>query len=356
MTNEQMQEVAKHVAAELAQKSREERGALVTKAESPKFSALRDAATFGAFLKAIGNAKGGGREETVRAAEKFGGKEMAKAVQESVFDSAGVLVPVQTASEIIEFLRPVSLMDKLGLRTVPFKAQLEIPKQTGTAALTWIGEGDTTAETKPTFGKVILQARKAMMLINLSNDMLRNPAVGDAFAGEDAQKAMAQGLDDAMLNGTGLAGQPMGLVKQINSNNSFARAGTSIANYIADLDKAVQKVLDADVVISAPAWVMSPTKEVELLGLRDTGGWVFRDEMLGNGTLRGFKYVVSTRVPTSKLIFGCWDQLIYGVDEAVNVSLHTDTRAAYDETVLRAILRADFKVRHDKAFAEIKNS
>lgn len=356
MTNEQMQEIAKNVAAEIVEKSRGERGAVVTKSEPVKFSAVKSTANFGSFLKAVANAKGGGREETVRAAEKFGGAEMAKAIQESVFDSAGVLVPVQTANEVIEFLRPVSLMDKLGIRTVGFKGQLEIPKQTGTASLTWIGEGDTVAETKPTFGKIILKAHKAMAILNLSNDLLRNPAVGDAFAGEDARLAMAHGLDDAMLNGSGVAGQPLGLLKQINANNSFARAGTSVANYIADADKAVEKVLSADVAISAPAWVMSPVKESELLGLRDSAGYVFRDEMLGNKTFRGFPYVVSTRVATTKLVFGCWDQLLYGMDEAVNVSLHQDTRAAYDETVLRAVLRADFKVRHDKAFAEIKNS
>lgn len=356
MTQEQMQEIAKSVASEIVEKSRGERNVVATKSEPSKFSALRDLSTFGALLKAVANAKGGGREETVRAAEKFGGAEMAKAIQESVFDSAGVLVPVQNSSEVIEFLRPVSLMDKLGIRTVAFKAQLEIPKQTGTAALTWIGEGDTVSETKPAFGKIVLKAHKAMAILNLSNDLLRNPAVGDAFAGEDARLAMAHGLDDAMLNGSGVSGQPLGLLKQINANNSFARAGVTAANYIADADKAVEKVLSADVAISAPAWIMSPTKEAELLGLRDSAGYIFRDEMLGAKTFRGFPYVCSTRVATTKIIFGCWDQLIYGVDEAVNVSLHADTRAAYDETVLRAVLRADFKVRYDKAFAEIRNS
>lgn len=261
MTNEQMQEIAKNVAAEIVEKSRGERGAVVTKSETSKFSALKSCENFGAFLKTVANAKGGGREEVVKQASRFGGAEMAKAIQESVYDSAGVLVPVQTANEVIEFLRPVSLMDKLGIRTVAFKSQLEIPKQTGTASLAWIGEGDTVAETKPTFGKIILKAHKAMALLNLSNDLLRNPAVGDAFAGEDARLAMAHGLDDAMLNGTGLSGQPTGLIKQINSANSYVRAGTSIANYIGDADKAVEKVLSADVAITAPAWLMSPRRK-----------------------------------------------------------------------------------------------
>jgi HK97 family phage major capsid protein len=357
MTPEQMQEIAKNVADQLVEKSRGERTALVTKGEEPgKFSALKNAATFGAFLKAVANNRAGGRDELAKHAVRFGGLEMSKAIQESVFDSAGALVPIQYATDVIEFLRPVSLMDKLGVQMVPFKYQLEIPKQLTGASLTWIGEGDTTPETKPTFGKVILRAKKGMALINLSNDLVRNPAVGDAFVGEEARAAMAHGVDSAALNGTGAGNQPTGLLAQVHSDNKFVRSGTDASDYVADIDQAVEMVLAADINIGSPAWLMSPRKASELMGLRDAGGWLFREEMLGGKTLRGMPFVVSTRVPTEKLVFGDFRHFIYGVDEDVNVSMHTDTRAAYDETVLRAIVRVDFKVRHDKAFSVVSDS
>lgn len=357
MNPEQMQDVAKMVAAEIVEKSRGERQALVTKTEEPaKFSAFKSAATFGAFLKAVGNNRGGGRDELAKNAARFGGADMAKAVQESVFDSAGALVPIQYASDVIEFLRPVSILDKLGVQMVPFKYQLEIPKQLTGASLTWIGEGDTTAETKPTFGKVILRAKKGMALINLSNDLIRNPAVGDSFIGEEARTAMAHGVDAAAINGTGANNQPTGLLAQVNAANVFVRSGTSVTNYIDDIDQAVELVLASDVSITNPAWLMSPDKASKLMGLRDAAGWVFRDEMLGAKTLRGMPFVVSTRIPTTKLVFGDFRHFLYGVDEDVNVSLHPDARAAYDETVIRAIVRVDFKLRHDKAFSVISDS
>ena len=367
MTPEQMQELMKQLGPNVASlvieqmkgKRDEFAGLFSPKADAPKFSALKNAATFGQFVKGVlrsGSAPT--KSVVVERMREFGGEDMAKAVQESVYDSAGVLVPVQTSGEMIEFLRPVSLMDKLGVRTVPFKSELHIGKQTASASLSWVGEGDTASKTAPKYGKIVLKAHKAMLLCDISNDLLRNPAVGDAFVGEDARNAMAAGLDDAMLNGSGASNQPKGLLLQINSANSYARAGTTAANYLADADKAIEKVLLADLSITAPKWLVHPTKEKELLAARftgDGGQFVFRDEMLDNKTIRGFPYIVSTRVPSTKIVFGCWDQLLFGLEQDVLMSMH-DTRAEYDETTLRAILRADFKVRHDKAFAEIKDS
>lgn len=356
MTPEQMQEIAKNVADQLVEKSRGERAPLATKGGEPvKYSALKNAATFGAFLKSVAAAKSGGREELSKHAARFGGQEMAKAIQESVFDSAGALVPIQYSSDVIEFLRPVSLMDKLGVQMVPFKYRLEIPKQLSGASMTWIGEGDTTPETKPTFGKVILTAKKGMVIINLSNDLVRNPGVNDAFVGEEARLAIAHGVDHTALNGTGVGNQPAGLLTQIHPDNKFVRSGTDASDFVADIDQAVELVLAADVNISSPAWLLSPRKASELLGLRDAGGWLFRDEMLGGKTLRGMPFVVSTRVPSGKLVFGDFRHFISGIDEDVNVTMHSDTRAAYDETMLRAIVRMDFKVRHDKAFSVVSD-
>lgn len=321
-----------------------------------KFSAIRDNATFGQFVKSVMRSGLNPTKEAVVAnAKHFGGEDMAKAVQEGVYDSAGVLVPVQQSGEMIEYLRPVSIFDKLKVRYVPFKSELQISKQTGTAALTWIGEGDTVSETKPTFGKIVLKAHKGMILVDISNDLLRNPAVGDAFVGEDVRAAMANGLDDAALNGTGQGPIPKGLLKQIHADNSFVRAGTSVANSIDDLDKAIEKVLTADLPMSDDfAWILHPAKEKFFKGLRDTAGWVFREEMR-EGRLNGRPYIVSTRVPSTKVIGGLWGQFLYGVDQDVLFSMH-DVRAKNDETTLRAILRADFKIRQDKAFVEIKDS
>ncbi len=87
--------------------------------------------------------------------------------------------------------------------------------------------------------------------------------------------------------------------------------------------------------------------------LKDSGIFIFRQEMLDKGTICGFPLVMTTRVPVTRITFCAdWRQFIYGIDEELIFSEH-DTRAAYDETTIRAIVKGDFKLRQPKAFSSI---
>jgi HK97 family phage major capsid protein len=363
MTSEAMQELIKSlapaVAAQLlaqAKSAPSDMAALFggkSAAPEPTPSVLKSDAAFGAFVKAVHAAgRRPSREVLIEAAKGFGGADVQKAIQESKFDSAGVLVPVQQSGELIEFLRPTAVLMQLGVRTIQFKSEMHMGKQTGTATFRWIGEGDTVPRSDIKYGKIVLKAHKAMVLVDLSNDLLRNPSVGDAGVGQDIRETMADGLDDAGINGDGQGPNPKGLLRQIDPANRVKAAGTSPANYIADIDNAIERVTSSHIRLSRPGWLLHPTREAALLGLRDNAGWVFRTEMLDRKTIRGFPYVASTRIDAARMVFGTWDQFLYGVDQDVIISEH-DTRAEYDETTLRAILRADFKVRQPKAFIEI---
>jgi HK97 family phage major capsid protein len=101
------------------------------------------------------------------------------------------------------------------------------------------------------------------------------------------------------------------------------------------------------------AWVIHPTRATALMQLKDSGIFIFRQEMLDKGTIRGFPFVMTTRVPVTRITFCAdWRQFIYGIDEDLILSEH-DTRAEYDETTIRAIVKGDFKLRQPKAFSSI---
>ncbi|MCP3060968.1 phage major capsid protein [Myxococcus sp. K38C18041901] len=365
MTPEQMQEMAKSlgplVAAQMMEQAKGQRdglagllGAKAKPEDNQVPGILKSLNDFGAYLKAVVNAgRNPTREAVLEQAKRFGGADVQKAVQESVFSSAGVLVPVQEAGEMIEFLRPDSVVLALGARPVPFKGELHFGKKTGSVTFKWIGEGEKVEKSQPSHGKVVLKAHKAMILADISNDLLRNPAVGDTGVAEDFREAAADGMDEAALNGDGQGPNPKGVLAQMDSAHSKARSGTSADHYLADVDGMVEDVLKANIKLRRPGFLLHPTRETALLGLKDGGTWIFRDEMLNRGTLRGFPYKASTRIAPSRILFGTWDQLLYGVDTELVLSEH-DVRAEYDETTLRGICRGDFKLRHDKAFSERK--
>jgi HK97 family phage major capsid protein len=257
------------------------------------------------------------------------------------------------SGELVEFLRPEAALLKLGVRTQPFKGELHMGTQTGTSVFRWVGEGETVPRSAPKYGKLVLKAHKAMVLTDVSNDLLRTPGVGDAGVGEDIRATVADGLDDAGFNGDGTGAAPKGLFAQLDPAQVFASTGTTATAYLADIDKAVELPLIAHVRMGTAAWVIHPTRATALMQLRDTGIFTFRNEMLDKGTIRGFPFVMTTRVPVTRITFCAdWRQFIYGIDENLILSEH-DTRAEHDETTIRAIVKGDFKLRQPKAFSSI---
>lgn len=191
------------------------------------------------------------------------------------------------------------------------------------------------------------------MLTDISNDLLRTPGVGDAGVGENIRATVADGLDDAGFNGDGTGAAPKDLFVQRDAAQMFASTGTAADAYLADIDKAVELPLTAHVRMGTAAWAIHPTRATALMQLKDTGIFIFRQEMLDKGTIRGFPFVMTTRVPVTRITFCAdWRQFIYGINENLILSEH-DTRADYDETTLRAIVKGDFMLRQPKAFSSI---
>lgn len=359
MNREQMTKMVKALGPEVARElvdaaSRSAPGRMGTDRATREGSVYASVANFGAFTKSVlALGRHMGAAELLDVAKRFGNADVQKAVQLSKFDSAGVLVPIQQSGELVEFLRPEAALLKLGVRAQPFKGELHMGMQTGTSVFKWVGEGETVPKSAPKYGKLVLKAHKGMVLTDVSNDLLRTPGVGDAGVGEDLRATVADGLDEAGFNGDGTGAAPKGLFAQLDPAQTFASTGTTAAAYLADIDKAVELPLLAHVRMGTAAWVLHPTRATALMQLKDTGLFLFRQEMLDKGTIRGFPFVMTTRVPVTRVTFCAdWRQFIYGIDENLILSEH-DTRAEHDETTIRAIVKGDFKLRQPKAFSSI---
>ncbi len=185
----------------------------------------------------------------------------------------------------------------------------------------------------------------------VSNDMLRGPA-GDAGLAEDFRQVAATGCDIAALYGQGTEHQPLGVVPSLHADNDNSDTGETEAGYVADLEDAATAVKAANIAMINPGWILHPTRASKLRKLRASGLWVFRDEMK-DGTLNGFPYRETTSCTETDIIFGSWGHFIWGQDTAFTLSEHPDTRAEYDETLVRGVLRLDFQRRHQKAFYRI---
>lgn len=310
------------------------------------------------------------------AAETYGDAHpVTKALATNTGQSGGFIVPPDYMAEVIELLRPNTVVRSSGARVLPMpRGTMTIPKLAAGAVGAYQGENVAATVSQPTFGQVQASFKKLTVLVPVSNDMVRysNPAI-DAIVRDDIVLSLARTEDKAFLRGDGTLGTPRGFASFVPAANVVSSNATfTLATVTAELGAAILKLKNANVPMVSPTWFMAPRTEEFLLTVQNTNGFfVFRDEML-RGTLRGYPYKTTTQLPIN-LGAGTDASEVYLVDTAqamildsmqlqLSVSLEgsysdggTNNVSAFanDQTIIRAIVEHDFQMRHDLAIAQI---
>jgi len=267
-----------------------------------------------------------------------------KAMAAGDFTGGGFMIPPEFADQIIDLLRPRSVVRAMGTPTVPMpRGTLTIPKQTG----------DVSAQYVP-----------------VSNDLLSVTAGdrADRFIRDSMVRHIATREDRAFIRDDGTNGTPKGL--RYWAGSSFASAGTTAANIENDLVKMINTMESANVDMSNPVWLMSPRSKNTLLTLRDGSGNLIYPEIRpgsdGMSRLYGWPVFTTTNIPTN--LGGGSDTEVYLVNvpdliiaEQGGLEITASDEASYveganlasafsrDQTVIRAIVRHDFAVQYPEA-------
>jgi HK97 family phage major capsid protein len=290
--------------------------------------------------------------------------------------AGGFLVPEDVSAEIIELLRPQSVVMRGGPIVVPMpNGNLTMNRQTAGAAFAYIGEQQDTPATQIAFGQLKLSAKKLAGLVPISNDLLRaaSPAV-DRIVRDDIVTGTALAMDLAFLRSAGGIHTPLGLRNQLNgtdfatTNILAATGGNTLLTLTTDLGRLELALLNANVPMTRAAWIMAPRTMMRLMNIRDgNGNYAFPE--VQNGQLRGKPFYVTNHVPIN--LGGGAESELYLIDfahvvvgEHMGVEIAMSTEAAYrdagnnlqaafsrDETVMRAILQHDIGLRHLPAVA-----
>lgn len=274
---------------------------------------------------------------------------------EGTFSQGGAFIPTEHSSEVIEVLRDRSVLLEAGARSESYKGQLNIGKLNGGATAAWVKEGDAPPDSALDTGNVILGAHKLMVVLDQSNDALRNPAFSSAYnAGADMAAAAGITMDQGGLYGDGAANAPLGIDKQVDAGNKFAIAGVTVQNKVDDLDKLVLKVMQSKVPLAGnkPGFIMSSKTFMGLKGLREAGLWVFRSQLeASQPTINGQPVYVTDSIEGKNIIvFGLFNQLYFGNETPLEIQ-SAEPNFKSDVTTYRGVMRGDWKLRHNKSFA-----
>lgn len=317
-------------------------------------------------------------------ARHIGDQALIKTLEAANFVDGGGLVPSHTSSEFISLLRNRNVVRQLGARVVSLEdGNIDMGEMTTGAVAYWRGsEVSAITPSQPTIGKRELQEKQLGILVPISNTLLRRrqtlPQGMDQIIRDDMIAAGAAAEDQAFLEGTGTAGQPLGLFDQTAAANKFNANGTfSLTNVYADLTKLVYKVEDSNIPDDGSfAFCGSPrTKWVLSRLLSSDGVPVFlfdlmRGELIGQRAVWTHN-IAKTRDDTgaasddeTRLYYGAWSQLIIGDSMTLEISEHdgasfvmngtTVHGVQADVTLIRLLHGVDVLAMRPSAFGVLK--
>ena len=254
------------------------------------------------------------------------------------------------------------------------RGTMRMGKQTGGVTGTYGAEGGKAGTQQASTGNIVATFKKLTVLVPVSNDFLRyaSPAT-DGLVQNDVVQGLARTEDLAFIRGDGTVDWPLGLRNICLSGNLIAsNASFSLTTVDQELGNAILALENANVPMIRPTWFFAPRIKQFLLTLKNSNGfYVYRDEMVNNGTLRGYPFKTTTQIPIN-LTDGTQTE-IYLTDmsqalifDALALSLGMSQDGSYtdaggnqrnaferDETLIRAIAEHDFHLRHDEATAVI---
>jgi HK97 family phage major capsid protein len=333
----------------------------------------------GSFVRALAAGRGDPERATKYAALQFGAESpVTKALAAGSSTAGGFLVPEEFSTELIELLRPASVVRSLNPQIIPMNGgTLRIPRMTGGASASYIGENTNIPPSQPSFGQLTLSWKKLAALVPVSNDLLRfsNPSA-DQIIRDDLVAAMAQREDQAFIRDDGTQNTPKGLrywapvanVIDASTLGFTDPKNPTFAEVLRALGRLRLVMRQANARMLRLGMLMSPRTEQYLMNLLQPGGnaFAFQPEMM-NGTMYGIPFRVTTQIPenlgassdASEIYFVDFADVVIG--ESTTLTLDTSTEAAYhdgsnvvaafslDQTVIRAIAEHDMVVRYDPA-------
>ena len=327
---------------------------------------------FARVIRCFAAAKGDIEQAAHIAAEQFGPESrVVRALAAGEGAAGGFLVDSELSDEIIELLRPMTVVRSLNPIVLPMESGvLEVRKLAGGASASYSGENEDIGVSEPTFELLRLTWKKLTAIVPFSNDLLRFASpTADVVVRDDLVASLATREDVAFIRGDGLGDTPKGLRNWAPSTLAATGGVSSLDNTTNDLGRLVLHLEEANVRMIRPAWIMSPRTKQYLMTVRDSNGnYAYRPEML-LGQLWTWPFRTTTQIPVT-LGAGTDESELYLVDfadavigEATGLTIDASSDASYveagslrstfsrDQTAIRAIAQHDFGMRHDASIA-----
>lgn len=345
-----------------------------SRVEGPYAPKLVPGAKMAQMVRLLAAAQGNQQQAAQMAQSGGFSPDVAMALSTVTAGAGGVLVPENFASEVIESLRPKSIVRRLGAVSMPLNnGNLTLPRINGNTSVIYIGAEEDIPTSAMSFDDLKLTAKKAAAIVPIANDLLAyagvNPRV-DSLVSNDLAVSMGLAEDLYFLRGDGSGSLPKGLRYWAPAGNVVPMpAGTTLQDIDLFLGGLMLRLETANAHMGKCGWGMAPRTLRWLGSLRDGNGNKAYPE-IEQGMLKGYPVGLSTQIPTnlgagsnaSEIYFADFGDCYIGED--MNLVISFSQEASYkdgsgdwvsafqrDQTLVRVIAKHDFGPRHVESVA-----
>ncbi len=294
-----------------------------------------------------------------RAAAFNGSPEQIRALLTNVYSGAGALVGTDLLSgSLIELLRNQMLTVKLGARSLSgLRGNVAIPRQTGGATASWLAEDSTITATQQTVGQLNLTPHKLAAATAFSEQLVMQSSVDvENMVRNDLMAVTSIARDLAAIAGTGVSGQPIGILNLGTTNLSTpvtlsAAQSMTYANAVKfELNVSLNNALAGKLGYLTTPTVKNNAKLIaEIASTNSIPVW--KDDRVN-----GYPALATNQMPTAtSVIFGNWDDLILA--DWAESHFFVDPYSLSLQGQIRVINRlyCDNGVRHGTSFSVATN-
>ena len=254
------------------------------------------------------------------------------------------------ANEFIDVLRNSSSVMQAGARMLPgLQGNVAIPKKATASAAGWIStEGGAAGESEPTFGTVSLTPKNIGAFTDMTRQLIlqSTPAI-EQLVRDDLTQALALAIDKGALEGTGLSGQPTGILSTVGVNKptSFAAAVPTFAEMVA-LETAVAEdnALFGNLAYITDAATYGGLKTKS----KDTGSGMF---VLEGGQANGYNVIRTQQSTAGNVYFGNFADCMIGMWGGLDLTVDPYTASTTGTVRIVALQTVDVALRHAQSFA-----
>lgn len=304
-----------------------------------------------------------------------------KAGQNTQDNSAGgFIVPREVSQDIIELLRPESVLIKLGATVLSDLSggSWEVPAGKGGIVTYWVGEGLSVTESEESFGQVILRPKEIAAMVRMSLNFAKRarPDAENYIRGRLAQE-LALAIDLAGFMGTGGDYQPYGLwniagISEVNVGD-LTDGGEFKPEHIVDLEG---KLEDSEALRGRLGLLWHPKMKRKLKKERianftgqTDGNYVFPgfdDKSLAE--FLGYEFETTTQLPTnivvgadsdvSPIFFGNWQDFLLGQWGNLEIAVATQAGDVFEkrQMLMRISQEVDCNVARKESFTKVPDA